>query len=329
MAIRAKYCTQCGGAIAHRDVEGRERIVCPACERILYENPLPVAASLVLNERREVLLVKRARAPYVGQWCLPMGFAEVGETISQAALRELHEETGVEGRVIRLLDADSTVSEKYGDLLIVTFEVRKTGGEERATAESTETRYFPLGYHPPLAFSSNEKALRACAQAHLEGWAIQDSFASLQGKDDRALLADDLVEQIERSADEIAEHWLVEILADSALASYRRMESQQLVARATLAVSQFSRWFKAPDAEDEMRLFYRSLARDRRAAGFPASQVVASTLLLKQHVWAFVRQRADRTRAIDSYRALEVNRLMSVFFDRACVHILRGFEAES
>ena len=37
--------------------------------------------------------------PNEGMWCLPIGFAEMGETIAEAALRELHEETGVVGRV--------------------------------------------------------------------------------------------------------------------------------------------------------------------------------------------------------------------------------------
>jgi 8-oxo-dGTP diphosphatase len=114
MPLKPKYCSQCGKRVATRRMEGRERVVCPACEHIFYENPLPVAAGVVLNERREVLLVKRKREPHRGMWCLPMGFAEMGETIEAAATRELQEETGVQGGVLRLLDVDSLASRYYG-----------------------------------------------------------------------------------------------------------------------------------------------------------------------------------------------------------------------
>ena len=179
MPLTRSYCSECGSLVVVRDVMGHTRTVCPACETVFYSNPLPVAASIVLNDKREVLLVRRKQDPYRGEWCLPMGFAEVGETIADAALRELAEETGIEARVYCLIDADSFESESYGDLLIVTFEMEKTGGEERPGDDAEDVRYFPLDRRPALPFDSNEKALRTCAQLHVEGWAIRDSFAGL------------------------------------------------------------------------------------------------------------------------------------------------------
>jgi len=86
-----------------------------------------------------------------------------GETIAEAALRELHEESGVSGRVSRLIDADSWKSDFYGDLLVVTFEAEKLSGEEVAGDDADEVAYFPIDRLPPLAFPSNEKAIRLCA----------------------------------------------------------------------------------------------------------------------------------------------------------------------
>lgn len=101
MPLKPKYCSQCGALVAVQVLDGRARVVCHACGSVFYENPLPVAAAIVLNDRREVLLVKRRREPHRGEWCLPMGFAELGETIADAARRELREETGVEGSTDR------------------------------------------------------------------------------------------------------------------------------------------------------------------------------------------------------------------------------------
>ena len=157
-----RYCPRCAAELCRRPFEGRPRQVCPGCGHVAYRNPLPVAAALVVGRRGEVLLVQRGRQPYAGSWCLPMGFAELGETIEQAALRELLEEAGVEGEVTELLDASSMVSEMYGDLLVVTFLVRQVGqGRGRAGDDAQAVGWFDPASLPPLPFSSNRRALRA------------------------------------------------------------------------------------------------------------------------------------------------------------------------
>src|SRR3990170_306147 len=150
------FCSKCGGRLQVQTIGDRPREVCVACGTIFYQNPLPAAAALVLDGERRVLLVRRRFKPNKGMWCLPIGFAELGETIAQAALRELQEETGVLGRVSRLIDADSWSSTFYGDLLVVTFEVDRIGGMETPGDDAEEVRYFPIDGLPPLAFPSNE-----------------------------------------------------------------------------------------------------------------------------------------------------------------------------
>lgn len=329
MPLTPKYCSQCGQAVATRVVADRPRIICPACDTVFYENPLPVAASVVLNQRRQVLLVKRKRQPHEGKWCLPMGFAELGETIAEAAVRELREETGIQGRTVRLLDADSVNSGHYGDLLIVTFEMKKIRGRERPGDDAEDVRYFPIGQHPPLAFSSNEKALRACAGAHLEGWAIQDSFVTLQADEDKAMLSDSLVTLIEARAEEVAKLWLADVRSNRTTLSYRTIEPDLLLARATLAISQFGRWLKGSAEADEVKAFYRLVGQERKAQGFKLHELLSSLTLLKKHVWTFARAQDVWEQPIDVYRVLELNRRMAVFFDKAAYHAARAFGADA
>ena len=60
------------------------------------EYPKPsVTATMVIHTNTEVLLVRRKNHPYKGYWCLPGGFAEPYESIEDAGLRELEEETGL------------------------------------------------------------------------------------------------------------------------------------------------------------------------------------------------------------------------------------------
>lgn len=326
MPVERNYCARCGQPVATRAVHGRPRVVCPACETVFYENPLPVAASVVLNARREVLLVKRRRSPHAGMWCLPMGFAELGETIADAARRELHEEAGVVGRVVRLLDADSLPNEHYGDLLIVTFEIEKIGGREQAGDDAEDVRYCPIGQHPPLAFASNEKALQACVAAHQEGWEIHDSLVRLESDAEKALLSDDLADRVEQQAEQIAGVWLADVRANPSTPSYQALAETLLLARATRSLAQFTRWLRGDVADDEVRAFYRDLAGQYRPQGFGLPEVLSALTLLKKHIWTALWTHGVGERPIDSYRVLEFNRRMALFFDKAMYHLARGYE---
>lgn len=324
-----QYCGQCGQRLTVRRIADRERAVCDTCESIHYENPLPVAAAVVLNERREVLLVRRKRPPHQGMWCLPMGFAEQGETIGDAALRELKEEAGIDGRVVRLLDTDSLASAHYGDLLIVTFEVAKIRGLEAPGDDAEEVRYFPLNQHPPLAFRSNDKALRACAASHLESWAIQDSFVTLQADEDKALLSDALVELIQERADEVVQLWVDEVCTNASTTAYRHLPREELAQRAHAVIQHFGDWFKSSASAEEARAYYRQIGRIRRQEGLRIHEVLSALALLKKHVWKFARAQGIWERPIDVYRVLELNRLMAVFFDKAAYDVARGFDEET
>jgi 8-oxo-dGTP diphosphatase len=67
---------------------------------------LRLAADIVIMTLREgrphVLLVERLNDPFRGQWALPGGFVEAGESADDAALRELQEETSIDGRHLHL-----------------------------------------------------------------------------------------------------------------------------------------------------------------------------------------------------------------------------------
>lgn len=72
----------------------RERATCDACGTVAYENP-KIVVSVVLHEGERMLWIRRGTPPYNGRWTLPAGFAECGETVPEAATREVLEETGL------------------------------------------------------------------------------------------------------------------------------------------------------------------------------------------------------------------------------------------
>ena len=64
--VRAKYCDQCGAPLTVAWVEGRERLVCPTCGKVHYEQLKVGAAVIARREDGQILLVRRARPPFEG-----------------------------------------------------------------------------------------------------------------------------------------------------------------------------------------------------------------------------------------------------------------------
>lgn len=149
-----RYCPRCGQKLEVRPLEGSNRKICPACKWVGYENPLPCAAALVRNDAGEILLVRRGVEPARGEWALPSGFMEIGETPEECCLRELEEETGLKGKIARLVGVYAQDSVVYKRVLIIGYEV-KAQGVPSPGSDSEEVAYFPPDKIPPIAFSSH------------------------------------------------------------------------------------------------------------------------------------------------------------------------------
>ncbi len=155
------FCPLCGGRLERISRDGRMRLYCSQCDRILYENPLPATAAAVLDNENSLLLVKRAMEPARGEWCLPGGFVELDEAPQQGVLRELREETGLEGTVDRLIGVVPEENPLYGPLIIIGYQVSPHGGRLKAGDDAAEVSYFPLRGLPRLAFDSHQAIIDA------------------------------------------------------------------------------------------------------------------------------------------------------------------------
>lgn len=83
--------------------EDRERLVCPDCSYIAYENPKIVVGAVVTDDLDRILLCRRAIPPRSGFWTLPAGYMELNETTEQGAAREAMEEAGARIAIDALL----------------------------------------------------------------------------------------------------------------------------------------------------------------------------------------------------------------------------------
>lgn len=91
----------------------------------------------------EVLLIQRGTAPRKGEWSIPGGRIEAGETESQAALRELSEETSVSADLLTKITALDADFEGY-HYRLHDYLARWTSGEPKAGDDADKARFVPL-----------------------------------------------------------------------------------------------------------------------------------------------------------------------------------------
>ena len=141
--ISYSFCPVCGKPLSEGVIEGRTRMFCASCGWVHYRNPLPVAVAYTVNRHNELLVIRRAHEPAINEWALPGGFLEEGEEPHEGCLRELMEETSLDGRVERLIGIYHRNVDLYGSLLIVAYKVVVVDHERMApNHEVSEAGFF-------------------------------------------------------------------------------------------------------------------------------------------------------------------------------------------
>jgi ADP-ribose pyrophosphatase YjhB (NUDIX family) len=134
------------------------------------DNPL-LGVGAVIVERNRVLLIRRGTAPLLGEWSLPGGVLECGETLSESVVREVREETGlvvetgemlgVYERVIR--GDEGRVRYHY---VLIDFLCRPVGGDLNAGSDAADVCWFTRDELPALnlADDANHVVLKGLAR---------------------------------------------------------------------------------------------------------------------------------------------------------------------
>lgn len=329
------FCPHCGSGITQQYEEDILRDYCEICCVFFYDNPLPVVSTIVADDR-QMLLVKRANDPYKGQWCLPSGFAEIDESIEEAAVRELEEETGLQARIIDLVDVDSCTNYFYGDLIFLTFEAVRIGGTLSPGSDTVAAKYYPLDRIPALAFDSNAKAIKAYVEDKSDYWAIEDSFsAAIDGrpsrKKDKSLLSDRLVSVIQENKEIIVDNWLKDVATNRSTPTFQSFNKEKLSERARSVLSQFSKWaeefYKDKGLRSvDVRSYFIGFGKEKRKEGFELQEVLSALSLKRKHIWEFALYHGvSSKKPLDVYMAFEFDRRMMIFFDRATFYTTWGY----
>ncbi len=123
------------------------------------DTPLVGVGAIIIDNDR-VVLIRRGHAPALGEWSIPGGLLEIGETLREAAVREALEETGLQvdpadllgvyDRVLR--DADERTIYHY---VLIDFFCHRLAGEPLAAGDAAEARWFRRDELPALSLAAD------------------------------------------------------------------------------------------------------------------------------------------------------------------------------
>lgn len=130
-----------------------------------YKPPNLTVDCVVFDDRDRLLLIRRRNPPFAGQFALPGGFVDYGETTEAAACRELLEETGLKAKDLRLIGVYSKPDrDPRGHTVTIAYLVAVEGGEPTAGDDAAEAKFRADWRELDLAFDHNvivKDAMRA------------------------------------------------------------------------------------------------------------------------------------------------------------------------
>ncbi len=105
-----------------------------------------VGVGAVIVHNGAALLVRRATEPLLGQWSIPGGMVELGETLREALAREVQEETGLVVEVGEVLDVFDSIHAEPGSrpryhYVLIDYLCRPTGGRLTAASDASDVRW--------------------------------------------------------------------------------------------------------------------------------------------------------------------------------------------
>ena len=150
-----KYCPVCGSA--HFEINNFKSKKCRDCGFTYYANPCSATAAFIVNDREEMLVVRRAKEPAKGTLDLPGGFCDMGETVEEGMCREIEEETGLQVQDIQYLFSSPNVYQYSGmgvHTLDMDYLVRVHGDAVAVSAadDAADAQWLPIADINPADF---------------------------------------------------------------------------------------------------------------------------------------------------------------------------------
>lgn len=157
---RKQFCPYCGFRFPEQTLEGMQRPYCEQCRMSITGHPVPSTCAVVVDGCHQILLQIKKVASKTGQWSLPGGFLQSGESPERSALRMLKDQTGLDGQIELLLGVTTHPGETVDTVLMIGYLVAPISGKPAPGSDVSRLDWFHPDRLPPLAYRSHQRFIR-------------------------------------------------------------------------------------------------------------------------------------------------------------------------
>jgi len=126
------------------------------------KTPLLTVDAVILYDSNHIILIKRKNPPFKGEYALPGGFVDIGETVEEACIREAKEETNINVQIKKLIGVFSKPDrDPRGHTVSVAYicEPRTKNEKPKAQDDAAELDIIPLKKLPNLKLAFDHKTI--------------------------------------------------------------------------------------------------------------------------------------------------------------------------
>jgi 8-oxo-dGTP diphosphatase len=138
------YCPRCAHPLTDQMRYGQMRRCCDSCGFVYFRDPVVAVVVLAIRDG-QALMVKRDVEPEMGKWAFPAGYIDYGEDPRRAGVREVHEETGMDVTITRLIDVlgpDTSAGAKAS--IVILLEGAIAGGVLQPQDDASDAAFLSL-----------------------------------------------------------------------------------------------------------------------------------------------------------------------------------------
>ncbi|MGC9325508.1 MAG: hypothetical protein ACP5G0_12265, partial [Desulfomonilia bacterium] len=119
-----------------------------------------------------------------------------------------------------------------------------------------------------------------------------------------------------------------DLLSREETKNYRTLSEDLICERVYDVYSRLDSWLGKEKHTGEVEKYYTELGKKRHREGIPLNEVVLAFMLIKRHLWLYVREKHFFDSTYECYQALEMNNKVVLFFDRVIYIITKAYEEE-
>lgn len=141
------------------------------------------------------------------------------------------------------------------------------------------------------------------------------------------MLAYRLVRLIENHSERLSETLLVRLKSSKKCRAFQKVPADEFRQRVYEIYQHLGEWLLGKREEDIAQR-YEQIGRRRALQGVPLSQLIYAIVLVREHLWEYLKNEADVERPVEVFGELEMLQLLEQFFDKALYWAAIGYENE-